>query len=210
MAYGYKTGGRKKGSLNKKTLGKVVTAEDRKAWRGIAEANAAGLSDEMLPEKPGNGHGGRRPGAGRIKGRGNKTPDQRTAAEERKVLARKAVAIERKAAAAKAAERKAIAARKLVAWQVMHPALEALEAAVAALKTLMEAEEHIRPPKPPRRRRPRPSRSLKPKLPVSETPPVIRMLKDIIAEDGVGPAEAKRIQEREILARAEWKPPVKS
>jgi hypothetical protein len=40
-----------------------------------------------------------------------------------------------------------------------------------------------------------------------DTPPPIRTVSAIIAEDGVKPAEAKRIQDAEIIARAEWKPP---
>ncbi|MGD0109216.1 MAG: hypothetical protein ABSC06_35040 [Rhodopila sp.] len=90
------------------------------------------------------------------------------------------------------------------------PLVEDLKARVAALEALIASTPKatvatIAPERPRRKRAVHEHHTPEPVLP-SATPPVIRTIRDIIAHDGATATEAKRIQEREILARAEWRP----
>jgi hypothetical protein len=128
---------------------------------------------------------------------------ERSASSGLKTLARKAMAAERKVAKAKAAQR-SVAAEYKAAAQSLAPALAALKAAVSALEALMGPTPA---PKPAKARTANGTTSAR-HLPVvpSSSPPLIREIKAIVADDRVSLAEAKRIQEREIVARAEWRP----
>lgn len=99
---------------------------------------------------------------------------------------------------------------KLRAWDAAYPLLESLAARVAALEALLRTTPNgtvnrIAPERPRRKRAVHEHPSQAPAVP-SATPPVIRTIKDIVDNERVTAAEAKRIQEREILARAEWRP----
>lgn len=132
-------------------------------------------------------------------------PATRSPSPGLKGLAKKAIAAERMVTEAKAAKRRVAAEHKVLAAEVLAPALAALEAAVSALKTLMG------PPAAPKTK-PRTANGTKPAHPTPARPPAappsIRTIKDIVAHDGVTLNEAKRIQEQEILARAEWRPSI--
>lgn len=90
------------------------------------------------------------------------------------------------------------------------PMMEDLRARVAALEALLRKTpngtvDRIAPERPRRKRAVHEHASQAPAVP-SATPPIIRTIKDIVDHERVTAAEAKRIQEREILARAEWRP----
>lgn len=99
---------------------------------------------------------------------------------------------------------------KVKAWDEVYPLLEKLLARVSTLEALIgpmstATVDRIAPERPRRKRAVHEHVNQAPVLP-SATPPIIRTIKDIISHDGVTPAEAKRIQDGEILARAEWRP----
>ena len=81
--------------------------------------------------------------------------------------------------------------------RTLNSAIQVLQARVAVLETLA---------RPSSRSRQRKTAEVATSVVPAETMPVIRTIQAIIAEDNVKPAEAKRIQTREILARATWKP----
>jgi len=128
-------------------------------------------------------------------------------------LTRKAMVAERKITEARAARHKVAAEQKALAAEVLAPALSAVKAASMALESLMTALKAAasameimmgvaRKPSAKSRR----ANGTGPARPTPATPPIIREIKAIVAEDGVAPTEAKRIQEREIVARSEWRP----
>jgi hypothetical protein len=124
-----------------------------------------------------------------------------------KALAKKAIAAERMVTEAKAAKRRVAAEHKALATEVLAPALAALKAAVSALETLMGPQAA-----PKTAAKPRVANGNRPAHPTvavaPEAPPLIREIKTIVADERVTQNEAKRIQEREIVARAEWRPVV--
>lgn len=129
-------------------------------------------------------------------------------------LSRKAMLAEHKIAAARAARNKVAAEQKALALQVLAPALASVNAAVSAVETLMgalkaasAALEMLVGPKPAKAK-PRTANGVRPAHPKPEAPPSIRTIKDIVADERVTLNEAKRIQEQEILARAEWRPSI--
>lgn len=149
---------------------------------------------------------GRKTG-GRQKGTPNKsTPARPSALSELAALAQKAEIVERRAAQAEAARRHVAADYKAVVEQVLTPALAALRAAVAALEAMMGSPPVSRAA--PKRRAANGQKPTDVAEPAHspDGPPPIREIKAIVAEDGVKPAEAKRIQDREIVTRAEWRP----
>jgi hypothetical protein len=90
------------------------------------------------------------------------------------------------------------------------PLVESLIARVTALEALLTPRAtvgRIAPERSRRRRAVHEHHTPAPAMP-SATPPPIRTIRDIVAHDGVTPGQAKRIQEREVLARAEWRPSV--
>jgi hypothetical protein len=105
-------------------------------------------------------------------------------------------------------------ANKRVAYKAalaLVPLVEDLKARVVALEALIgqshftASVDRIAPERPRRKRAVHEHHTPAPAVP-SATPPIIRTIKDIVDHDRVTAAEAKRIQEREILARAEWRP----
>lgn len=140
-------------------------------------------------------------------------PSTRSPSRGLKLLAKKAIAAERLAAEAKAAKRSVAAEHKALATEVVVPALAAMKAAVSALETLLgtlkaasSALEMLVGSATPKTK-PRTANGVRPAhpKPASEAPPSIRTIKDIVAHERVTLNEAKRIQEQEILARAEWR-----
>jgi hypothetical protein len=130
-------------------------------------------------------------------------------------LTRKAMAAEHKIVAARAARNKVAAEQKALAAEVLAPALGALKAATTALESLMMALKaaasamEILMGSPVARKSLAKSRGANGTIlahPKPATPPPIRDIKTILAHDRVTAAEAKRIQEAEIVARAEWRP----
>jgi hypothetical protein len=112
--------------------------------------------------------------------------------------------------AKKRAQRAAYRAARKTAEQQMSASLEALTARVAALEALLRQThtiDRIAPDRPRRKRAVHEHASPGSAAP-SATQPVIRTIADILAHDGVTRPEAKRIQEAEILARAEWRPSI--
>lgn len=130
------------------------------------------------------------------------------AANREKVRAEQAsyrAANREKLAAQTAARRAGVAAALAVV-----PLVEDLKARIAALEALLRTTPdgtigRMAPERPRRKRAVHEHHTPEHVLP-SGAPPIIRTIKDILAHDGVTAAEAKRIQEREILARAEWRP----
>jgi len=118
-----------------------------------------------------------------------------------KALARKALDADRKVAEARAARRRVAAEHKALAAEVLAPALAALRAAVSALETLMG------PPATPMAAGAWKSKETDQRTSSapSKMPPIIRTIDVIVADDRVSAAEAKRIQEHEIVARAAWR-----
>lgn len=91
---------------------------------------------------------------------------------------------------------------KAKAWETVFPLLESLKARVAALEALLRqthnaAASGIVPDRPRRKRAVHEHATQTPAAP-SASPPIIREIRTIIADDGVKPAEAKRIQDAEI------------
>lgn len=125
-------------------------------------------------------------------------------------LARKAIVAERKAAKAKAA-RRGVAAEYKAAAKVLAPTLALLKAAVVALENLVGPQRAglvVREKSPQHQAAALAMHARKKaaKAPSPEGPPVIREIATIILEDHVSRVEAKRVQEREIEARAGWRP----
>lgn len=125
-------------------------------------------------------------------------------------LARKAHVAERKAAKAKAA-RRGVAAEYKAAAKVLAPTLALLKAAVAALEELLgpQRDGRVSREKSPQHQAAAlamHARKRAAEAPSPEGPPVIREIATIILEDQVSRVEAKRVQEREIEARAGWRP----
>lgn len=120
-----------------------------------------------------------------------------------------------RAKATRNAKRKEIASSLTTATaELVLRAREALLAAVEALNALVAT---IDPAAPRHRKKAEAAAHSTPAAPVSKAPalpvdkpPPIRTIKAIIAEDKVTPGAAKRIQDGEILARADWKPPPKA
>jgi hypothetical protein len=96
------------------------------------------------------------------------------------------------------------------AYEATLATVEGLAARVSALEAVIGQTAKatvglIAPERPRRKRAVHEHHTPEPVIP-SATPPIIRTIRDIIIHDGATAAEAKRIQEREILARVEWRP----
>jgi hypothetical protein len=169
---------------------------------------------------------GRPPGHPKTGGRQKGSLNKSTRADDSpfsalEAAARAADKVEQKAAKARAARRRATSEYKAAA-KVLTPTLTALKAAVAALEALLGLRGPMpvtRDKSPQHQAAALAKRARKRTAAVAnngatipatppEAPPIIRTIKDIVAHDGVTLNEAKRIQEQEILARAEWRPAI--
>lgn len=132
-------------------------------------------------------------------------------------LTRKAMVAEYRITEARAARHKVAAEQRVLAAGVLAPALAALKAAAPAVESLMVALKAATsaleilmgsPTVRKARAKPRASNGTASEHVRHASPPPIREVKTIVTEDRVTAAEAKRIQEREIVARAEWRPSI--